>query len=322
MLKKNQQLTFGMQEDTLMRKKETMLDEVEALINFRPIDKLLNKQYDRKMGRPAIPPLMLFKMLLLEQWYGLSDVKVVEEVHDRRSFERFIGQEVRQYHVDDTTLVKFRERIRDGKIEEQLFELINEQLYRKGMFIRKGTIIDSTIVQGAARAGSRRKDGELVDPDVAYTSRKGQVKEGMKVHLSMDKDSGLIERIDLTSITVHDHQVFTELIPEETQIVYADKAYDSEEHSLYLKQQNKRSGILRKGCRYRPLTDREKKRNGVLSRIRCAIEPKINDLKRWCHLQRLRYFTCGRNLIQVMCAAIGANLKRSVRLVKMWRLSL
>ena len=79
MLKKNQQLTFGMQEDTLMRKKETMLDEVETLIDFRPIEKLLNKQYDRKMGRPAIPPLMLFKMLLLEQWYGLSDVKVVEK---------------------------------------------------------------------------------------------------------------------------------------------------------------------------------------------------------------------------------------------------
>jgi transposase, IS5 family len=97
-------------------------------------------------------------MLLLERWYGLSDVKVVEEVHDRRSFERFIGQEVRQYHVDDSTLVRFRERIRDGKIEEQLFELINEQLDRKGMFIRKGTIIDSTIVQGAARVGSRRKD--------------------------------------------------------------------------------------------------------------------------------------------------------------------
>jgi transposase, IS5 family len=317
MLKKNQQLTFGMQEDTLMRKKETMLDELETLIDFRPIDKLLNKQYDRKMGRPAIPPLMLFKMLLLEQWYGLSDVKVVEEVHDRRSFERFIGQEVRQYHVDDTTLVKFRERIRDGKIEKQLFDLINEQLDRRGMFIRKGTIIDSTIVQGATRTESRRKDGELVDPDVAYTSRKGQVKEGMKVHLSMDRESGLIERIDLTSIRVHDHQVFRELIPDETRIVYADKAYDSEEHRLYLKQQNKRSGILRRGCRYRPLTVREKRRNAMLSRIRSAIEPKINDLKRWCHLQRLRYFTCGRNLIQVMCVAIGANLKRSVRLAKM-----
>lgn len=317
MLKKNQQMTFGMQEDTLMRKKETMLDEVETVIDFRPIEKLLNKQYDRKMGRPAIPPLMLFKMLLLEQWYGLSDVKVVKEVHDRRSFERFIGQEVRHYHVDDTTLVKFRERIRAAKIEEQLFNIIKEQLKAKGLFIRKGTIIDSTIVQGATKPGRKRINGELVDPDVAYTSRHGQVKEGMKVHLSMDQDSGLIERIDLTSITVHDHQVFAELIPEEAKIVYADKAYDSQEHRLYLKQQNKRSGILRKGCRYLPLSVKEKKRNSVLSRIRSAIEPKINDLKRWCHLQRLRYFTCERNLIQVVCAAIGANLKRSVLLVHM-----
>jgi transposase, IS5 family len=134
MLKKNQQLIRPRRTRRYVNaKKKTMLDEVETLIDFRAIEKLLNKQYDRKMGRPAIPPLMLFKMLLLERWYGLSDVKVVEEVHDRRSFERFIGQEVRQYHVDDSTLVRFRERIRDGKIEEQLFELINEQLDRKNI---------------------------------------------------------------------------------------------------------------------------------------------------------------------------------------------
>lgn len=312
MLKKNSQLTFGMQEDNLMRKKESMLDQIDRIIDFGPIEALLNTLYDPRMGRPAISPVMLFKMLLLEQWYGLSDVRVVEEVHDRRSFERFVGQEIRRYHVDDTTLVKFRERLRAAKIERRLFELINEQLEAKGLFIRKGTIVDSTIVQGATRPGRRRKNGELVDPDVAYTSRKGKAQEGMKVHLSMDHGSGLIEEITLTPITTHDHQVFEELIPTQTNVVYADKAYDSEAHDQYLKQHNKRSGILRKGCRYRPLTAKEHQRNSVLARIRSTIEPKINDLKRWCHLQKLRYFTLQRNLIQVVCAAIGANLKRSV----------
>jgi len=315
MLKKNHQMTFGMQEDELMRKKRTMLDEIERVIDFRPIERLLNRLYDRHVGRPAIPPVMLLKMLLLEQWYGLSDVKVVEEVHDRRSFERFVGQDVRQYHVDDTTLVKFRERLREANVEQRLLKLINEQLEEQGLFVRKGTIIDSTIVRGATRPGRKRTDGTPVDPDVAYTSRHGQAKEGMKVHLSMDIGSALIEQVELTSITVHDHQVFAELIPPESMGVYADKAYDSDEHRLYLHQHNQRNGILRKGCRYRLLSTKDKQRNSRLSRIRAAIEPKINDVKRWCHLERLRYFSRARNLIQVICAAIGANLKRSVVLL-------
>jgi len=315
MLKKDSQLTFGMQEDNLMRKKETMLDRIDQIIDFDPIGALLKTLYDRQMGRPAIPPVMLFKMLLLEQWYGLSDVRVVEEVHDRRSFERFVGQDIRRSHVDDTTLVKFRGRIRQAQIEQRLFDLINEQLDEQGLFIRKGTIIDSTIVQGATRPGRRRNDGKLVDPDVAYTSRKGKAKEGMKVHLSLDHGSGLVEHITLTPITVHDHHVFEELIPPQTKVVYADKAYDSEQHHRYLKQHQKRNGILRKGCHYRPLTAKDRRRNKSLACIRSAIEPRINDLKRWCHLERLKYFTIKRNLIQVVCAAIGVNLKRGLRLV-------
>jgi transposase len=216
MLKKDSQLTFGMQEDDLMRKKETMLDRIDQIIDFRPIETLLESVYDRQTGRPAIPPVKLFKMLLLEQWYGLSDVRVVEEVHDRRSFERFVGQDIRRYHVDDTTLVKFRERIRHARLERRLFDLIKNQLDEQGLFVRKGTIIDSTIVQGATSPGRRKKNGEPVDPDVAYTSRKGKAKEGMKVHLSVDLGSGLVEHISLTPITVHDHHVFEELIPSET----------------------------------------------------------------------------------------------------------
>jgi IS5 family transposase len=304
-----------MQEDDLMRKKETMLDRIDQIIDFRPIETLLESVYDRQTGRPAIPPVKLFKMLLLEQWYGLSDVRVVEEVHDRRSFERFVGQDIRRYHVDDTTLVKFRERIRHARLERRLFDLIKNQLDEQGLFVRKGTIIDSTIVQGATSPGRRKKNGEPVDPDVAYTSRKGKAKEGMKVHLSVDLGSGLVEHISLTPITVHDHHVFEELIPSETKAVYADKAYDSEQHDRYLKQHHKRNGILRKGCHYRPLTSKDQRRNKSLARIRSAIEPRVNDLKRWCHLQRLKYFTIKRNLIQVFCAAIGINLKRSLHLV-------
>jgi transposase, IS5 family len=103
--------SFGMMEDEERREKDTFLDRVIAIIDFSNIEKLLWKMYKNKLGRDPIPPLILFKTFPLESWYGLSYVEVVEEIHDRRSFERFVGEEARNHHVDDTTLLKFRKRV-------------------------------------------------------------------------------------------------------------------------------------------------------------------------------------------------------------------
>jgi hypothetical protein len=84
------QITFGQLDDQIRRKKQSMLDDVNNVIDFKRIEKLLLKMY-KGGGRPPIPPVMLFKALLLESWYGLSDVQVVQEIHDRRSFERCVG---------------------------------------------------------------------------------------------------------------------------------------------------------------------------------------------------------------------------------------
>src|SRR4030042_1902279 len=107
------QFTFGMMEDRERRHKDSFLDRVNEIIDFSEIEKLLKTLYKNEAGRNPIPPLILFKTLLLESWYGLSDVEVVEEIHDRRSFERFGGEEVRKYHVEAKNLVKFRKRMRD-----------------------------------------------------------------------------------------------------------------------------------------------------------------------------------------------------------------
>jgi IS5 family transposase len=115
---------------------------------------------------------------LLEAWYRLSDVQVVEEIHDRRSFERFVGEDVRKYHMDDTTLVKFRNRMREKRIEEKVWAAVEQSLVAAGAIIRHGTIVDSTMVKGACRRGSKRKDGGLVDDDVHCTARKKKSSTG------------------------------------------------------------------------------------------------------------------------------------------------
>lgn len=308
------QVTFGMIEDQNRRQKQTMLDDITKIIDFRAIEKLLIKMYKGKTGRPPIPPLMLFKALLLESWYGLSDVEVVQEIHDRRSFERFIGADVRKYHIDDTTLVKFRNRLRNSGTMKKVWVRVDSALSRSGFIVKKGTIVDSTLVKGACLPGSKRNDGSSVDGDVGCTVRRGKPVDGYKVHVGMDEESGIIRKMDISRIEEHDHNHFESLIPKDSKRVYADKAYRSIEHDEYLRARNMDNRVLFKGYRNRELTAWQKSKNRQWSVVRSVIEPKMADLKRWCSMGRMRYYGLERNHLWTLMCGLAANFKRSVLL--------
>lgn len=304
------QVTFGMIEDQNRRQKATMLDDVLKIIDFRGIEKLLLKMYKGKTGRPPIPPLMLFKALLLESWYGLSDVEVVQEIHDRRSFERFIGESVRKYHLDDTTLVKFRERLRNSGMMVKIWNRVDSSLTKAGFIVKKGVIVDSTLVKGACRPGAKRNDGSDVDGDVGCTVRRGLPVDGYKVHVGMDEGSGIIRRMETGRIEEHDHNHFKSFIPRGTKRAYADKAYRSQEHEDYLHNRNVESRVLFKGYRDRMLTAWQKRKNRQWSIVRSVIEPKMADLKRWCSMDRMRYYGMDRNHLWTLMCGLAANFKR------------
>lgn len=310
------QISFGMYEDRSRRQKPCMLDEIIQIVNFKRIGQMLEEMYaSGKAGRPPIPPLILFKALLLESWYDLSDVEVVQEIHDRRSFERFVGEEVRNYHLDDTTLVKFRNRLRNHGLMKRIWDVMDLELQNRGLVVKRGVIIDSTLVKGATRPSSRRSDGSLVDGDIGRTVREGEGYEGMKVQIGMDSESRLIRGMGLRPITEHDHRYFKPLIPEGTEVVYADKAYSSGEHRMYLAAIGVKDGIIRKRP-YRQLqTEENRVRNKMLSQIRGRIEAKMDDLKRWCSMDRLRYYGRSRNELWMWVCGLACNWKRMVRLV-------
>jgi transposase, IS5 family len=310
------QISFGMYEDQNRRMKKTMLEEVEKVLDFSVIEKLLLGMYvgPGQVGRPPIPPLILFKALLLESWYGLSDVEVVQEIHDRRSFERFVGEEIRKYHVDDTTLVKFRERLRDKGLMEKVWESVQASLEKRGLLVKKGIIVDSTLVKGACKPESKRKDKTAVDKDVEYTSRHGKAVDGMKVHVSLDDKSGLIRKMELGSIRENDHQHFKVMMPRGIKRAYADKAYWSSEHGEYLKKRRIRNCILRRTWGGQELTKAQTRRNKALGRVRCRIEATMSALKRWCSMGRMRYYGFSRNKIWMLLCGIAANGKRAVNL--------
>lgn len=307
------QVTFGMLDDQFRRKKDSMLDDVAKIIDFDRIEKILLKTY-KGNGRPPIPPVILFKTLLLESWYGLSDVEVVEEIHDRRSFERFVGERVRGYHLDDTTLVKFRERLRTSGALKKVWAEVDDALSRQGFVVKKGAIVDSTLVRSACRPESRKNNDEPVDGDAGYTSRKGQAVGGYKVHVTTDDESGVIRKIEIGRIEEHDGKRFVEMIPDGVERVYADKAYASREHDEYLRAHGIANRILHKAARGRKLSDWRKGLNRLWSGVRSRVERKMADLKRWQSMERMRYYGMDRNRDWVYLCGLACNMKRAVRL--------
>ncbi len=216
--------------------------------------------------------------------------------------------------VDDTTLVKFRERLREAGLIDRVWGAVQQGLDRKGLLVKKGAIVDSTLVEGACKPESKDQEGKPVDEDVHYTSRQGKAVDGMKVHVGQDEKSGLIRKMDLSHIEEHDHEHFKDMVPRGVEQAFADKAYRSAQHDEYLEERGIRNRVLHRVWRGQKLTQRQLKQNKVWGRVRCGIEATMSTLKRWCSMGRMRYYGMARNKIWVLICGIAFNGKRAVKL--------
>jgi len=129
-------LTWGQFEAERKLPKDHFLMRINELIDFSPIEKALRELYSEDKGRPAYPPLVLFKICLLQRFYNLSDVQVVEQIRYNFLFMRFVGRTLSDDPPDDTTIVRFRDRIEDKRILSNGLAFINQQL--EGMGLKRG----------------------------------------------------------------------------------------------------------------------------------------------------------------------------------------
>ena len=149
------------------------LRRLDEYIDWALIERELEKLYGSRLGRPSHPPLLMFKSLLLQQWYGLSDAGLEESLRDRLSFQGFVGLGLDKPVPDETTFVVFRKRLIAANLGQKLFELVNAQLDARKLFVRKGAIIDATIVDAAVRkprSPKSRKGHGAPESDLAATA--------------------------------------------------------------------------------------------------------------------------------------------------------
>ena len=291
------------------------LGQIEKIIDWSAVATVLSGIYSSDEGRPSYPVLTLVKLLLLQQWYCLSDPGLEEAADDRLSFRRFAGLPLDEGVPDHSTIWRFRQELERHGLSKALFTEINRQLDARGLIIRKGTLIDATIVEAAVKPPSG-KDGTVSerDPQAGWTKKNGKSRFGYKAHVAVDEGSGIIRDAILSGADLHDSQAGPALVQGDEEAVYADKAYDSLKFRDALAEAGIKDGIMHKARRNTPLKDWQKWFNKAVSPIRSGVERGFATMKRYYGYRRVRYIGMDRNRchLNLMCAAI--NLRRALAL--------
>lgn len=287
------------------------LEELNRLVDWQPIDEKLCGMFTATTGALPKPPLVVFKMLLLQHCYGLSDPQCEELVKDRLSWRKFVGLSFEQSVPDETTLVRFRQRLVEHGLKDKLLDLINAQLEKRNLIVKRVTLVDATLVQAARRAPTKNEGG---DGDADFTVKKGQPHYGYKAHVAVDENHTIIRAADLSAASVHDSQRFEAVVRGDEKMVVADKAYWSAGRSRWLQERRIENGILRKAFRGEPLGEPARKINRFLSSVRCGIEKIFGHWKRSMGYRRVRYVGWERNRLELELKCICWNLKRLVNL--------
>lgn len=327
---------------------KTFLDDVDRVIDWKPIEGFLKKKLRRHqdaVGNPSYPALGMFKILLLQRWHDLSDHKAAEAMADRISFCRFAGFSLDHESPDASTICRFRNHLEERGLLAKLLNMLNEQLERHGILVRTGSIVDATLIPSAR---SPRKVEEVIpdelgdageedddddDRPTGYTvettysddhdarwTRKGKVFcYGYKGHIAVDTGHGFILGGHATAANRADCREMMNVVDEsglETGApVLADKGYSSAANRCDLEDAGYCDLIMYKASRGHPLSEAQRTVNRAISKVRGSVERAFGSMKKHYGLGRARYLGTAKMTMQLMLSAMAFNLKKAALMV-------
>jgi len=330
----------------LKHSRHTKLDDIDKIIDWKPIEKLLKKYISRKInavGNPAYPPMIMFRCLLLQRLYDLSDVQLEENLYDRISFLRFVGLGIEDDIPDASTICRFRNSLLPNDLVKKLFNEVLEQFQRKGLCLSKGIAVDATVIQSARHPRavienvpedrnepdlheelppSSDEQAEKVrysdDSDAAWIKKAGRYHYGYKAHVASDTESGILLGGHLTPANRSDmnelKKVLHEVPFQKGARCFTDRGYASKKNREEIQSLGMKDGIMNKGARGRSLTHWEQIRNKLISRSRCIIERLFGNLKKNFGFSRSRYVGLAKVEQEFFLVSLSANLCRAVTL--------
>ena len=287
------------------------LDKLDGLVCWDRFEEHLARLRDTGPGRAAWPVKVMFKALLLQSLYGLSDRELELAISDRLSFRRFVGLSYEEAVPDHSSLNRFRNLlIREGLLEG-LFDELDSQLEGAGLMLKRGSMLDATLIEtGSARPSDNRPSP---DPEARFAKRQGRSGAvfGYKAHLGVDEGSGLIRAVVTTPANVNDTTPADLLIRGDERVIWADTAYDTHARRARLKAEGRKPRIARRPNKHHPQLPRRLKRyNSLIARRRAAVETTFATLKNRMKLTKIRYRGLTKASAQVLLAAMAFNLRR------------
>ncbi len=272
------------------------LEKLNNAINwghFKPVlNKVFRKARKSNAGRPPFDYVMMFKVLVLQTMYNLSDAQVQFQIIDRHTFKRFLGICNENQIPDEKTVWAFREALTQAGAAKKLFEMFDRYLNEAGYKAQQGQIIDASFVEVPRQRNTRDENGQInqgiipekwlenpskvsqKDVDARWTKKNDQTFYGYKNHVNVDVKGKLIREYSVTPANVHDSQELESILDNDNtgNGVWADSAYRSEDLEKVLKKRKLKSHVHRKSYRNNPLSEFQNQRNKEKSRIRARIE--------------------------------------------------
>jgi transposase, IS5 family len=329
----------------ILTKLSDSLVDLKRLVDFeifRPqLDGVFKKPGKSPAGRKAYDVVFMFKILILQRLYNLSDEQIEFQINDRLSFQRFLGMRWGETVPDFTTVWYFREDLTKAEAIKPLFDKFTQQLEDQKVITKVGTIIDASFVE-VPRQRNTREENEIIksgkvpeawkdqpdklsqkDTDARWTKKNSETFFGYKNHVVTDADSVIITDYKVTDASVHDSQVLPDLITQnqQTEALFADSAYKSKQTDDKLEELKIKNFIHEKAGRNRPLTTGQKELNKLKSGVRCLIEHVFGCVENTMGGPELEYIGKKRISTGIGLSNLAYNLLRYVQLVKLGRVS-
>jgi IS5 family transposase len=294
-------------------RREAFLDEMERVMPWAEVFAVVEPHYPKgERGRPPVGLERILRMYFVQQWNGFSDEGVEDAITDSQALQKFVGIDLsREAAPDATTVLQFRHLLEQHGLTKKLFDVVNVTLGAAGLMMREGTIVDATII---AAPPSVKNKANARDPDMHQTKKGNQWYFGMKAHIGVDAESGLVHTVVGTSANEADVTQTEHLLHGEEKDVFLDAGYIGADKREELKDRDVNWQIAMKRGKLKAVSEESRfgqllrKLESLKASIRSKVEHPFHIVKNLFHYKKVRYKGLEKNTAQLHTLFALANL--------------
>ena len=300
-------------------RREVFLEKMEQVVPWNRLMEVIEPHYPKsgKRGRPPIGLERMLRMYFVQQWYGLADEAVEDAVYDSQALRNFMGIDLSFQSVPDaTTLMGFRHLLEANDLTKAMLVEVNVMLLERGLLMTKGTLVDATLI--AAPSSTKNKEHGR-DPEMHQAKKGNQWYFGMKAHIGVDKDSGLVHTLTTTAANVSDISQTAALLHGQESDVWADAGYvgvekrEEVQEALNANEQTVKWHVAKRRSAIEKLADGWQKSlaqayEKLKAQVRSRVEHPFHVVKNIFKYQKTRYKGLAKNDAQLNVLFALSNL--------------